>query len=79
MRYKEISEDKNFLGQETEEQRYERLRALAIAKGYDLKGVGATPEEQIRVLKEPPVGRMLMTKANRHRLRAFLMGEDDGQ
>lgn len=74
-----VSTNKSPFEGESEERRYARLRALAIAKGYNLKGVGATPEEQVRLSRKPHSKTLLLTKANRHRIHAFLMGEDDGK
>ncbi len=56
-----------------------RLRALAVAKGYDLNSEGLPDAAEIMRLADEPTDRELdMTKANRHRRRAFLLGIDPG-
>ena len=64
---------------ETETDVRTRLRALAIAKGYDLGSKGLPDAAEIMRLADEPTDRELeMTKANRPRLRNFLSGIDPG-
>lgn len=79
MRYKEITEDRGGLSIETPTMRRKRLRAFAASKGYDIQGNGITPEQTVAMLNESSKSEMVVTKNNKHRIRAWLDDEDDGK